>query len=290
MAEHPTTGDPDPTATDAATGRDPEVAADGASGHLDPVAGDGGAGGDVVAGEELIVEGLRISRGNRIVVDDADLVVTPGRVTALLGANGAGKSSLVLGIAGALRPLAGSVRLGAQELVGTAPHKIRAKGVAAVPEGHRVLTDLSVIDNLRAAGAMLGSGDLDGAVSDALDIFGELRERLDQPAGTLSGGQQQMVALAQALVSRPRFLIADELSLGLAPVIVARLVDALRVIVANGTGVLLIEQFTTIALELAEQVYLMERGAITWSGPSSTLQDQPELLHQAYLAGDFHIS
>ncbi len=240
--------------------------------------------------DELTITGLTVARGNRVVVDGADLTVTPGSVTALLGANGAGKSSLVLGIAGAIRPQAGSVRLGAKELVGRPAHKIRAAGVAAVPEGHRVLTDLSVVDNLRAAGSMLGAADLAESVDSALEVFPELADRLGQAAGTLSGGQQQMVALAQALVGRPRFLIADELSLGLAPVIVSRLVDALRVIVAGGTGVLLIEQFTTIALDLADRVYLMERGEITWTGSSVELQDQPELLHQAYLAGDFHLA
>jgi len=237
--------------------------------------------------KELRVDGLQVARGGRVVVDNVDLVVKPGEVTALLGSNGAGKSSLVLGMAGVLRPLAGSVRMGDKNLVGLAPHKVRAAGLAAVPEGHRVLNQLSVIDNLNAAGAMHSRADADSAVEEALDIFHELRGRLDQDAGTLSGGQQQMLALAQALVSRPSFLIADELSLGLAPVIVNRLVDALRSIVANGTGVLLIEQFTTIALDLATTASLMERGKISWSGQSSELQENPELLQQAYLAGDF---
>ncbi len=241
-------------------------------------------------GERLVVGGLSVARGDREVVSEVDLVVTPGEVTALLGANGAGKSSLVLGIAGVIRPLGGSVQLGSNELVGLAPHKIRAAGVAAVPEGHRVLTELSVIDNLQAAATMLDRDDADSAVNDALDVFPELRERLDQLAGTMSGGQQQMLALAQALVSRPAILIADELSLGLAPVIVRRLVEALKVIAAGGTGVLLIEQFTTVALQLATNASLMERGRIGWSGSAKELQDNPELLHQAYLAGDFDLA
>jgi len=216
--------------------------------------------------DALHVDGLCVARGGRTVVDRVDLRVVPGEVTALLGANGAGKSSLVLGIAGVIRPSAGSVRLGSVELVGLAPHIIRSSGVAAVPEGHRVLTELSVIDNLQAAGTMLDRAAADAGVEAALDIFPELRERLDQPAGTMSGGQQQMLALAQALVGKPRVLIADELSLGLAPVIVGRLVEALEVIVAGGTGVLLIEQFPTVALQLAPDASLMERGSVTWSG------------------------
>lgn len=237
--------------------------------------------------EDLIVEGLRVARGGRPVVHDVNVTVRSGEVTALLGSNGAGKSSLVLGMAGVVRPLAGSVKLGSRDLTGMAPHKVRAAGMAAVPEGHRVLNEMSVIDNLRASGAMHSRLEADEAVDEALDVFPELRERLDQQAGTLSGGQQQMLALGQALVCRPTILIADELSLGLAPVIVGRLVEALRSIVANGTGVLLIEQFTTVALDLASTALLMERGSITWSGTSAELQANPDLLHQAYLAGDF---
>jgi len=239
--------------------------------------------------DHLVVEGLRIARGERVVVRDVGLELHPGRVTALLGANGAGKSSFVLGVAGVLPPLAGSVRLGGVDLVGKPPHKIRAAGIAAVPEGHRVLTDLTVRDNLEAAGSMLSRADAAASVDDALGVFPELSERVNQRAGTLSGGQQQMLALAQALVSRPTYLLADELSLGLAPVVVTRLVEAVRAIAAAGTGVLLIEQFTTIALELATDASLMERGEITWSGSTAELRDNPELVHQAYLAGDFHL-
>ncbi len=239
--------------------------------------------------DHLVVEGIRIARGARVVVRDVGIELHPGRITALLGANGAGKSSFVLGVAGVLPPLAGSVRLDGVELVGKPPHRIRAAGVAAVPEGHRVLTDLTVRDNLEAAGSMLSRADATDSVDDALGVFPELRERINQRAGTLSGGQQQMLALAQSLVSRPKYLLADELSLGLAPVVVARLVEAVRAIAAAGTGVLLIEQFTTIALELATDASLMERGEITWSGAAAELRDNPELVRQAYLAGDFHL-
>ncbi|MGI9615428.1 MAG: ATP-binding cassette domain-containing protein [Acidimicrobiales bacterium] len=243
----------------------------------------------VAAGDPLVVGGLSVARGGRTVVDKVDLRVVPGEVTALLGANGAGKSSLVLGIAGIVKPESGSVLLGSVDVAGMAPHTIRSLGVAAVPEGHRILTELSVVDNLQAAGTMLDRTDADAGVEAALDVFPELRERLDQPAGTLSGGQQQMLALAQALVGKPSVLIADELSLGLAPVIVGRLVEAIESIVAGGTGVLLIEQFTAVALQLATNASLMERGSITWAGPAAELQESPELLHQAYLAGDFQL-
>jgi branched-chain amino acid transport system ATP-binding protein len=235
--------------------------------------------------ESLLVTGLKVVRGVKEVIHGVDLEIKPGQVTTLLGANGAGKSSTVLAIAGVLRPTAGSISIGGTVLTGKAPHVVRALGVAAVPEGHRVLTELTVGENLHAAAAMHHKSKVTGAVGDALDVFPELSERLGQRAGTLSGGQQQMVSLAQALVSRPKFLLADELSLGLAPLVVKRLVQALRRIAADGTGVLLIEQFTTIALGLATDAYLMERGSLHWSGPAQTLKEQPELLHAAYLAG-----
>jgi branched-chain amino acid transport system ATP-binding protein len=239
--------------------------------------------------DALVVRGLRVLRGTKTVVRGVDLDLAPGQVTALLGANGAGKSSFVLALAGVLRPAAGTVVIGSTQLAGKPPHVVRASGVAAVPEGHRVLTGLTVRENLEAAGSMLGRSDLRESVSEALELFPELETRLGQRAGTLSGGQQQMVALAQALVSRPRFLLADELSLGLAPLVVKRLAAAVARIAEMGTGVLLIEQFTAVALKLSTNAYLMERGEFRWSGTAADLQAQPELLHAAYLAGDFHL-
>ena len=235
--------------------------------------------------ESLVISGLSVNRGTKTVVRNVDITVTPGQVTALLGANGAGKSSLVLAVAGVLKPTAGTVMLGSTNLTGKSPHVVRAAGVAAVPEGHRVLRGLTVRENLEAAGSMHGRAELKNAVDEALDVFPELSERLDQQAGTLSGGQQQMVALAQALVCRPQFLLADELSLGLAPLVVKRLADAVARIAKNGAGVLLIEQFTTIALKLATTASLMERGDLRWSGAAHELVERPELLHAAYLAG-----
>jgi branched-chain amino acid transport system ATP-binding protein len=231
----------------------------------------------------LEVRGLCVARGAKQVVNDVDLTVQPGAVTALLGANGAGKSSFVLAAAGVLKPSKGSIQLGGTQLVGKAPHVVRAAGLAAVPEGHRVLTELTVLENLQAAGSMHSRADLASAVDDALGVFPELAERLGQVAGTLSGGQQQMVALAQALVGRPAVLLADELSLGLAPLVVKRLVDALKVIVAQGTGVLLIEQFTTIALSVATDAVLLERGTVRWSGTAEALRNDPALLDAVYL-------
>ena len=234
------------------------------------------------------VEQLTVSRGGRPVVRNASLAIEPGKITALLGPNGAGKSSLVLAMAGALKPDSGQVRIDGRAVTGQRPEMIRAAGVAAVPEGHKVLTQLSVEDNLIAAGSMLSKVDLKKAVADALAVFPELEPRSAQRAGTLSGGLQQMVALAQALVSKPRYLLADELSFGLAPLIVSRLMDVIADIARSGVGVLLIEQFTTIALKIAQRVYVLDHGVIRFDGSPAEIKNNPSILHAAYLAGDFN--
>jgi branched-chain amino acid transport system ATP-binding protein len=232
----------------------------------------------------LQAHGIGVERGGRTVVRDVELAVPGGAVTALLGANGAGKSSLVLAVAGILPLAAGHLAVDGRRLTSRAPHAIRAAGIATVPEGHRVLAALTVRDHLRAAGSRLTRGALDAAVAEAFALFPELAEREGQLAGTLSGGQQQMLAIASALVGRPRFLVIDELSLGLAPVVVRRLGPVITQIAATGIGVLLIEQFATVALGLADQANVMDRGRIVFSGSAEALAGQPELLHGAYLA------
>jgi branched-chain amino acid transport system ATP-binding protein len=206
--------------------------------------------------EALSLRGLVVERGNREVVRDVSIEITPGEVTALLGPNGAGKSSMVLAVGGVLPLKAGSVMLGDRELARRRPERIRQAGVAIVPEGRRLLPDLTVDENLRVA---------------------------TYQARSLSGGEQQMVVLAQALVSEPRFMIIDELSLGLAPVVVQRLIPTIRAVTEAGIGVLLIEQFVTVALGLANRAYVMEGGQIQYAGHAQELRDKPELLHSAYL-------
>jgi branched-chain amino acid transport system ATP-binding protein len=231
----------------------------------------------------LRIEGLSVARGNRLVLRDVSLVVTPGEVTALLGPNGTGKSTLVLSVAGVLRPAAGRIRLGDEDLTRRRPEKIRRTGVAVVPEGHRLLPELTVADNLRVATYSLSNDEAQQGVEHALQLFPELRERRDAMARQLSGGQQQMVVLAQALVSRPSVLLVDELSLGLAPLVVKRLVPTLAAVAASGVAVLLIEQFAHVALGLAKRAYVMGTGRIRYEGTAQELIDQPELLHSAYL-------
>jgi branched-chain amino acid transport system ATP-binding protein len=239
-----------------------------------------------MGGTGLLVRDLVVRRGGRQVLHGVSLAVNRGEIAGLLGANGAGKSSLVMTIAGALPSVGGSVQLDGAELLGRSPDAVRRCGIAVVAEGHRVLGALSVHDNLRAAGSNLGANALRGAIADALALFPELQPRLKLAAHNLSGGQKQMVAIAQALIASPAFLLVDELSFGLAPAIVLRLGETLRQIAACGVGILLIEQFTTLALALSSRAHVMERGRLVFSGTPDELHRRPEILHGAYLAGD----
>jgi branched-chain amino acid transport system ATP-binding protein len=237
----------------------------------------------VATADGLHIEGLTVARGGRQVVKEVSLEIPAGEVTALLGPNGAGKSSLVLSVAGVLPAEAGSVRVGDRELVGRRPEKIRAAGLAVVPEGRRLLPELTVEDNIQVATYSLPGSVARERRAYALQLFPELEARLDARARSLSGGEQQMVVLAQALVSQPKFVLIDELSLGLAPVVVKRLIPTIRTVAESGVGVLLIEQFATVALGLANHAYVMEGGDIQFSGLASELREKPELLQSAYL-------
>lgn len=231
----------------------------------------------------LTVQNLHLQRGGKAVLHGIDLSIQPGQICALLGANGAGKSSTVMAIAGVLPVQSGSILLDQQPLHGLRPERVRAAGVAVVPEGHKVLGDLSIVDNLRVAASNLPAGQVNAQVERVLDIFPELRPKLLLPARALSGGQKQMVCIAQALVVMPRFLIIDELSLGLSPLIVQRLAAVVREVAQQGVGVLLIEQFTSLALDIASQAYVLERGRLAFAGDSPTLRAQPDILHSSYL-------
>ena len=238
----------------------------------------------------LLLRDLTVERGGRAVVRDVSVEIPAGQVTALLGPNGAGKSTLVLAVGGVLRPKAGAVLLddapGASagtDLTGRRPERIRQAGVAIVPEGRRLLPDLTVADNLRVASYALTREQAQAGRDRVLELFPQLTRRLTATARTLSGGEQQMVVLAQALICQPRYLLIDELSLGLAPVVVSRLIPVIAAVAESGTGVLLIEQFATVALRLAHHAYIMEGGWIRFSGLASELRDHPDRLRSAYL-------
>jgi branched-chain amino acid transport system ATP-binding protein len=224
-----------------------------------------------------------VERGGRHVVRGVSLEIPPGEITALLGPNGAGKSSLVLAVGGVLKPVAGKVVLDGRDFAGKRPERIRSAGIAIVPEGRRLLPELTVAENLRVATYTLSGAEANSARERALALFSELERRMGQATRSLSGGEQQMVVLAQALMSQPRFVIIDELSLGLAPVVVNRLIPTIRKIAESGIGVLLIEQFATIALGLAKGAHIMEGGRIHFAGEAKQLRENPDLLHSAYL-------
>jgi branched-chain amino acid transport system ATP-binding protein len=234
---------------------------------------------------ELVLDGFTVARNGRPVVSDVSITIPAGEVTALLGPNGAGKSSLVLGVAGVLKPDSGTVKLDGNDLTGRRPERIRQAGVAVVPEGRRLLSDLTVEDNLAVACYSLSREDARAGREWALELFPELQQRLDTAARSLSGGEQQMLVLSQALVSKPTVMLIDELSLGLAPVIIKRLIPTIRTVAESGVGVLLIEQFATVALGLANRVHVMDRGRIELSASATELKENPDLLHSSYLLG-----
>ena len=233
----------------------------------------------------LEIRDLAVPRGGRPVLHGVSLDIPPGEITTLLGPNGAGKSTLVLTIGGVLPSTAGSIAIGGTELRGAKPEKVRAAGIAVVPEGRRLLPNLTVEDNLKVATYNLPAERARAGIESALELFPELRKRIDLTARSLSGGEQQMVVLAQALASQPQVVVVDELSLGLAPVVVKRLMPVLEDIAAAGTGVLLIEQFAHVALSLANRAYVIEGGRIQYSGTAQELRDNPDIVKAAYLLG-----
>jgi branched-chain amino acid transport system ATP-binding protein len=231
----------------------------------------------------LSIENVSVARGPRNVVHEVSIKVPPGEVTTILGPNGAGKSSLALACAGLARVTKGSIDLDGKNLANMRPEKIRSAGVAVVPEGRRLLPDLTVEENLKVATYALDKKVAADGLAYTLSLFPELEKRWTIQGRLLSGGEQQMVVLAQALVSRPKVLLVDELSLGLAPIVVKRLVPTLAEVASSGIAVLLIEQFAHVALSLANAAYVLEGGRVRYSGTAAELSAQPELLHSAYL-------
>jgi branched-chain amino acid transport system ATP-binding protein len=206
-----------------------------------------------------------------------------GKITCLLGPNGAGKTTLMMTIAGILRPRRGSIRLEGAELVGLSPAKIVSRGVALVPENRLVFPEMSVRENLLAgAYQRRDKGEIAADMERMYTRFPPLKERREQLAGTLSGGEQQMLAVARALMSRPRLLLMDEPSLGLAPLIVAEIFDIVAALNRDGTTILLVEQNAHMALKVAHQFFLMEQGRITFKGTPGQIAED-EVIQRAYL-------
>lgn len=238
----------------------------------------------VPAGEPLLrIEGLNAAYGDVQVLWDVALEIFPGEIVALIGSNGAGKSTLLATVSGLLAPRSGQILFAAQPITGIGTKEIVRRGIAHVPEGRRLFGAMSVRDNL-----IMGAFQRDdkAAIQDdlahVLDLFPRLKERLTALGRNLSGGEQQMVAIGRGLMSRPRLLMIDELSLGLAPVIVENLMEIIQTVNAEGTTVLIVEQDVQTALEVSDRGYVLETGHITLSGPARDLL-RDERVKQAYL-------
>jgi ABC-type branched-subunit amino acid transport system ATPase component/MFS family permease len=233
----------------------------------------------------LACRGLDAGYGDVQVLFGVDLRVEDGEMVALLGTNGAGKSTVLRVVSGLQLPWRGSVRLSGRDITWLDPERRLPLGVALVPGGRSTFGPLSVIDNLRAHAYSLGTDRalVESRIDEAMDAFPRLAERRDQPAATLSGGEQQMLALAKALIVKPRVLLVDELSLGLAPVVVGELLTIVRRINATGTSVVLVEQSVNVALSLAERAYFLERGRVQFEGRSSDLLGRDDLLRSVFL-------
>ena len=233
----------------------------------------------------LEVSDLHVSYGAIAAVRGVSLDVHEGEIVTLIGNNGAGKSTTLRTISGLLHPRSGSITFAGQSIAGTPGHEVVALGLAHSPEGRRIFPRMSVSENLEL-GAYLRR-DLDQVAADrerVLELFPRLRERIDQRAGTMSGGEQQMLAVARALMAAPRLLLLDEPSMGLAPVLVDLIFDTIRRIREQGTTILLVEQNARAALAVADRAYVLESGHIKLSGSAADLAQNPEVT-AAYLGG-----
>jgi branched-chain amino acid transport system ATP-binding protein len=233
----------------------------------------------------LEARGIRTGYGRLPVVFDIDLEVREGEIVALLGANGAGKTTTLRALSGMLPLQAGDIELEGRSLKGRAPEKIAREGIVHVPQGRGIFPNLRVEETLRLAGALAGhrGAAVDDAVNEMYAVFNRLRERRTQLAGTLSGGEQQMLAIARGLIMRPRVLLIDEMSQGLAPAIVDGLFELVASLPAQGVSVLIVEQFVTHALEVATRAYVLEKGEVAFAGSAAELSKDEEFVRGSYL-------
>jgi branched-chain amino acid transport system ATP-binding protein len=233
----------------------------------------------------LDVRDLHVAYGRTTVLHGVSITVAMGELVALLGTNGAGKSTLLRSVSGVLRPSRGTVQLDGRDVTGDRPAKLVRAGLVQMPGGRATFPGLTVAENLRIGAITVPSTDRAARVDEVVSLFPILGERLGQLAGSLSGGQQQQLALARALMPRPRVLLIDELSLGLAPTIVADLLDVLERLRSEGMAVVLVEQHVDLALEVADRAYFLERGEVRFEGPAPDLRGRTDLLRAVFLAG-----
>ncbi len=230
----------------------------------------------------LEIRGLEVGYGGIRAVKGIDLEVREGQLVCLIGTNGAGKSTTLRAICGLLRAREGSVSYAGADIAGTPVHELPRKGLVMVPEGRGIFPQLTVEENLAMGAFTRNDGDIRRDLERRYETFPRLKERRAQTAGTLSGGEQQMLAIGRALMARPRLLLLDEPSMGLAPRLVAKIFEIVREIAAQGVTILLVEQNAKLALEVAARGYVMESGNITLAGNSADLLSNPKV-REAYL-------
>ncbi len=239
------------------------------------------------AGQPLLqVTGLEVAYGHVEAVRGVSLAVAEGQFVTLIGPNGAGKTSLLSALAGLVRPRAGTVSLAGGDVTGLPAHAAVAAGISLVPEGRAILARMTIEENLRLAGELRRPrAEIAAAIEEQYRRFPILGERRAQPAGSLSGGQQQMLAFARALVARPRILLLDEPSMGLSPLLVRQVFEIVEAIHREGATILLVEQNARLALSVTDHAYVLERGRVVFEGPSRELA-QDERVRAAYLGGE----
>jgi branched-chain amino acid transport system ATP-binding protein len=227
----------------------------------------------------LEVAGLHVSYGPVEAVMGLDLTVDAGQVVVVLGSNGAGKTSTLTSIVGAVRPASGTVHLDGQDMTGRPAHKVAASGIALVPEGRRVFFPLSVRDNLLVGAYKNRSTErVDKALKMVLEMFPILHERRDSKAGLLSGGEQQMLAFGRALMSSPKLILMDEPSMGLSPIMVGTIMRAVKDIAGTGVGILMVEQNAVAALSVGDNALVLDQGRITLRGTAAEVNSHPEVV------------
>jgi branched-chain amino acid transport system ATP-binding protein len=238
-----------------------------------------------LTGPLLSVDGLSLSYGKIAAVKDISLLVEEGQVVCLIGANGAGKTTTLRGLSGLLAPQRGSIRFAGQMIGGKKPHQIARLGLIQVPEGRQVFAEMTIAENLLMGGYLVKDNKiLKQRFEQILDLFPRLRQRIGQLAGSLSGGEQQMLAIGRALMAAPRLLLLDEPSLGLAPLIVEEIFALIASLKAEGKTILVVEQNAQMALDIADYAYVLESGRVKLSGPATEIGANPQVV-DAYLGG-----
>ena len=232
----------------------------------------------------LKVEDLHVYYGSIHAIKGISFEVNEGEIVTLIGANGAGKSTTLNTITGLLKPRSGSVTFEEKNIVGVPAHKIVSHGLALCPEGRRVFLQMTVQENLEMGGYTRPSSEIDASIADVYQRFPRLKERYKQTAGTLSGGEQQMLAMGRALMSKPKLLMLDEPSMGLAPILVEQIFDIVKELHAAGTTILLVEQNAQMALSVADRAYVLETGTVSMSGTAKELLAD-DRVQKAYLGG-----